>query len=184
MLIDRQHSMLLVVDMQTRLLPAIHDHQAVVEGVSWLIAAAKLMNVPVLATEQNPAGLGPTLPEIAALLPPRSQAIPGKLEFSCAAGRCFDGSASPERQQVVVCGIEAHVCVLQTAIELHARGRNVFVVADAIGSRKVADRDLALSRLAACGVYVVSREMVGFEWLRAAGSDEFRAFSKALLKST
>ena len=181
MLIAKEHSLLLVVDMQTKLLPAITAGESVVAGVSWLIRAANMLGVPVLATEQYPQGLGPTDPAIAALL--ATGVIPGKVEFSCAAGRCFDGANSPAQQQVVICGIEAHVCVLQTAMELHSKGRDVFVVADAIGSRHALDWQLAIERLRGLGVHIVSREMVAFEWLRAAGSEQFKAFSKALLRS-
>lgn len=181
MLIAREHSMLLVVDMQTRLLPTIAEAQAVVDRVSWLVRAARQLSVPVQATEQYPQGLGPTDPTIAALLP--ESPIVGKLEFSCAAGRCFEGRAAPERQQIVIVGIEAHVCVLQTAIELRGQGRDVFLVADAVGSRSPNDKHLAIERLRHGGVHIVSAEMVAFEWLRRAGSDEFRAFSKAFLRA-
>ena len=180
MLIEKENSLLLVVDMQTKLLPAIDACDAVIANVSWLIRAATMLGVPALATEQYPQGLGPTDPAIAALLP--SGVIPGKVEFSCAAGCCFDGAATPAQQQVVICGIEAHVCVLQTAMELCSKGRDVFVVADATGSRNELDRQLAIERLRAQGVHIVSREMVAFEWLRAAGSEQFKAFSKALLR--
>ncbi len=180
MLIAREHSMLLVVDMQTRLLPAIDQGEAVIESVSWLVRAAAHLSVPVQATEQYPQGLGPTDPSIAGLLP--AQPIAGKVDFSCAAGRCFEGQVAPTRQQIVICGIEAHVCVLQTAIELRGLGRDVFLVADAVGSRKPVDRALAIERLRHSGVHIVSTEMVAFEWLRRAASEEFRSFSKAFLR--
>lgn len=180
MLISRTDSLLLVVDVQAKLLPTIHEAEAVKARVLWLARAAAMLGVPRLATEQYPQGLGPTDTEVVAAL--GEVPVVGKVTFSCAAGQCFDEGAAPSQKQIVVCGIEAHVCVLQTALDLAARGREVFVVADAIGSRKAVDKALAIERLRGAGVQIVSSEMVGFEWLRAAGSEEFRAFSKAFLR--
>ena len=152
-------------------------------GVTWLLRAANLLHVPVVATEQYPQGLGGTAPALLGLLPEGAQAVSHKVHFSCAAGQCFDGAIAPPQQQVIVCGIEAHVCVLQTVLELLDNGRSVFVVADAIGSRNPFDRTMAIERMQRHGAQIVTREMVGFEWLRTAGTDEFRAFSKTLLRA-
>ena len=181
MLISREESVLLVVDMQTKLLPAIAAGEAVKAAVSWLMRAAKQLGVPIIATEQYPQGLGPTDTELLGLLPEGEAAV-AKTHFSCGAGQCFGGQGAPIQPQVVVCGIEAHVCVLQTCVELGASGRAVFVVEDAIGSRSEFDKRCAIERLRGLGVQVVSREMVAFEWLRRAGTEEFRAFSKDFLR--
>jgi nicotinamidase-related amidase len=114
------------------------------------------------------------------LLPPH--AIAAKLAFSCTDDGCLDSLPGAGRPQTVLCGTEAHVCVLQSALGLVAAGGQVFVVADAVGSRDPADRLLALDRMRQAGVVVVSREMVAFEWLRAAGTDRFRAISREFLR--
>lgn len=181
MLINRDGSLLLVVDMQARLLPAIAGHEAVLASVKWLVGAASRLGVATLATEQYPQGLGGTEDSLRALL--GAESVSAKIRFSCGAGRCFGGDEAPRQRQVIVCGIEAHVCVLQTCADLVAHGRKVFVVADAIGSRSPNDAALAVERMRGFGVEVVSREMVAFEWLRQAGTNEFRQFSKEFLRS-
>jgi len=173
-------SMLLVVDVQARLVPAIHEGAAVVERIVWLVRLAQAVGVPVAATEQYPQGLGPTVPALTALLPRGS--IGEKVHFSCAAADCLPALPGAGRPQVVLAGTEAHVCVLQTAFGLAAEGREVFVVADAVASRDPANRTLALERMARRGIHVVSREMVGFEWLERAGTERFREISREFLR--
>lgn len=173
-------STLLVVDVQSRLVPAIHEGAAVVGRVVWLVRLAQALGIPVAATEQYPQGLGPTVPDVAALMP--AGAIGSKVHFSCAAAGCLDALPGAARPQVVVAGIEAHVCVLQTAFGLAAQGREVFVVADAVGSRDPANRALALERMGQRGIGIVSGEMVGFEWLERAGTERFRALSREYLR--
>jgi len=174
------NSALLVIDMQERLLPHIHDWQRVLGHVDWLVQVAQRIGVPVAATEQYPQGLGPTVPVLAALLAPG--AIGAKAHFSCAAADCLPGLPGAGRPQVVIAGIEAHVCVLQTALGLAAQGREVFVVADAVGSRDPSNRALALERMGRRGIGIVSGEMVGFEWLERAGTERFRAISREFLR--
>lgn len=145
-----------------------------------LLRAAHPLGVPVLASEQYPKGLGPTVPEIAALLtPPGGVAdVIEKSHFSCAAEPGFaDRLGTRERDQIVIAGIEAHVCVLQTALELRESGWSVFVVADACSSRTPASADLAMARLRQHGVDVVGTEMVLFEWLQRAGTPAFKTLS-------
>ncbi len=180
MLMDRERCALLVVDVQARLLPAIHEGQAALESCVWLVRLAQRLGVPVLATEQYPKGLGPTVPELAAVLP--AEAVADKLHFSCVAGQCLPRLEGGGRPQLVLCGIEAHVCVLQTALELRAQGREVYLVEEATGSRRPADKALALARLRQGGVRIVSREMVAFEWLRVAGTELFKAVSQEFLR--
>jgi nicotinamidase-related amidase len=180
MLIDREDSALLVIDIQERLLPHIDGWQRVLENALWLTKLAQRLAVPVMASEQYPKGIGPTHAELAALLP--AGAIGEKLHFSCAAAQCLPGLPGSDRRQLVVCGIESHVCVLQTVLDLRWQGREVFVVAEAVGSRRPSDRELALARMRAHGVEIVSREMLAFEWLRQAGSEEFREISKNFLR--
>lgn len=180
MLMNREKSVLLVVDIQERLLPHMHDWQRLLENAKWLVQVARHLDVPVMASEQYPKGIGHTHAELAASLPPG--AIAEKLHFSCAAAGCLAALPGQDRRQVIVCGIESHVCVLQTALELRWQGRDVFVVADAVSSRDPANRELALARMRAHGIEVVSREMVAFEWLRQAGTEEFRQINKEFLR--
>jgi nicotinamidase-related amidase len=180
MLMNREKSVLLVVDIQERLLPHMHDWQRLLENAAWLIKVAQRLQVPVMASEQYPRGIGPTHPDLAALLP--AQAIVEKMHFSCAAAECLTRLPGSDRRQVVITGIESHVCVLQTALELRWQGRDVFVVADAVASRDPANRELALARMRGHGIEIVSREMVAFEWLKLAGTDEFREVSKNFLR--
>ena len=180
MLIERERSTLLVVDIQERLLPHIHEGQAVLDNAVWLVKVAQRLGVPVMLSEQYPKGIGHTVAVLRGLTLPGQ--VAEKLHFSCVAAQCLDGLQGSERPQVVVAGTESHVCVLQTVLDLKQAGKEVFVVADAIGSRKPSDKELALARMRGHGVHIVSREMVAFEWLKQAGTDEFRTVSREFLK--
>ena len=180
MLIDARDSALLVVDVQGKLVPAIAGWQSLLDQIVWLIRVARRLEIPVLACEQYPQGLGPTHPAVAAELP--AGCIASKLHFSAVAGACHGLDQAGGRGQYVVCGMETHVCVLQTVMELLEGGRQVFVVDEAVGSRRDADKALALQRMRDAGVAIVSREMVAFEWLRRADSDVFRELSRAFLR--
>ncbi|WP_133827489.1 isochorismatase family protein [Actinomycetospora succinea] len=162
-LISAADSTLLVVDLQERLMPVIAGADEVVENAGRLVRAATRLGIGVTATEQNPAGLGPTVPATAALLPE-----PAIAKTSFAAG------IDPGPGTIVAVGCEAHVCVLQTVLALRAQGRDVAVVADAVGSRREANRDRALERMRAHGVDVVTTEMVVFEWLGSSDNAAFR----------
>lgn len=180
MLIERDKSALLVVDIQERLLPHIHEGQAVLDNAVWLVKVAQRLGVPVMVSEQYPKGIGPTVAVLRGLTFPES--VAEKLHFSCVAAKCLEPLPGHERSQVVVAGTESHVCVLQTVLDLRAQGKEVFVVADAVGSRKPSDKELALARMRAHGIQIVSREMVAFEWLKQAGTDVFREVSREFLK--
>ncbi len=178
--IDAQRSGVLVIDVQDRLLQHIADWQALLANVLWLVDVAKKIGVPIAATEQYPKGLGHTHAAIAARLP--AGAVGEKVHFSCVAAQCLPGLPGGDKPQVVVCGIESHVCVLQTVLELRAQGKEVFVVAEAVGSRKPTDRLLALDRMRQHGAEIVSREMVAFEWLKQAGTPLFKDVSGEFLR--
>ncbi|MEI6559434.1 MAG: hydrolase [Rhodospirillaceae bacterium] len=180
MLLSVKRSTLLIIDLQERLAPAVHDLKRVLANVKILLAAARTLEVPVLASEQYPKGLGPTLPEIAALLATGGapQPVIEKTHFSCLAEPGFAEFLAPApRDQIVIAGIEAHVCVLQTALDFKAMDRDVFVVADACSSRSQANADLAFERMRRNDIDVVSTEMVVFEWLHQAGSPAFKSLS-------
>lgn len=181
MLIHSDKSLLLVVDIQEKLLPAVDGPERLVTNCRWLLEIAQYLKVPVLGTEQYPSGIGPTVEPIRTLLPP--DRILEKLHFSCASDPGFNASLDTlDPQQVILIGMEAHVCVLQTALELQRHGREVYVVADCISSRNPDDKALALERLRGDGVRIVTREMVAFEWMRRCGTDSFRHISRHYLR--
>jgi nicotinamidase-related amidase len=180
MLMSAAESCLLVVDMQARLVPSMATPQTVVDNARILIEAAKRLDVPLLVSEQYPRGLGPTVPEIAALVP--ADRTLQKMHFSCIGDAGFAGRFREiGRRQAVVAGVEAHVCVLQTAEDLLAAGVETFVVADATSSRTEDSHAAAMDRLRGAGARIVTTEMVVFEWLAKAGTPEFKELS-ALIK--
>lgn len=180
MLIRTDQSMLLLIDLQERLLPAIDGGGAVLEQAIWLTRVARRLGVPIGATVQYPQGLGPFPPALSDLLAPGESV--DKIHFSAVRDECFASLPGATRPQVVVAGTEAHVCVLQTVLDLVAAGREVFVVAEAVGSRRAADKALAIERMRAAGAAIVCREMVAFEWLGRAGTPLFREVSREFLR--
>lgn len=137
--------------------------------------------VPVRASEQYPKGLGPTVPELMELLQPSE--LMEKVHFSCSAEEsCREAILETGRDQIIVAGVEAHVCVLQTVLDLVELGKSLFVVADAVSSRDPRNAELAVARMRQAGVQAVSCEMVLFEWAHKAGTDQFRRLSKTFLR--
>ena len=174
--ISAETSTLLVVDFQTRLMPVIEDGAAAVANARRLLDAAALLSVPVVFTEQNAAGLGGTVPELA----PDPGIVAHKMTFdACLAPGFFE--LLPDRLDVVLVGCEAHVCVLQTALGLLDAGRRVYVVRDALGARRAENKDAALRRMERHGGEIVTTEMVVFEWLGTAHNPRFRE-TVALIK--
>jgi len=183
MLLQREKSQILMVDVQERLLPAMAQAAQVVGNGARLLEGARLLAVPVLVSEQYPQGLGRTVPELAQMAP--ANAVHEKLEFSCYANpglraALSGGDGSGDGRQTILFGIEAHVCVLQTALEMAEAQCDVTVVADAISSRSEQSKAIAMQRLLAAGVRLATTEMVLFEWLRRAGSPEFKAVSRLI----
>lgn len=174
----RERSALLLIDVQTRLAAAMPAaaRTRVLRNSAILLDAAAALNIPALHTEQYPRGLGPTEPELAQRLTDAQRLE--KTTFSCCGAAGFDAAVCADgRTQWILCGMEAHVCVLQTALELHARGLEVFVVEDGVCSRTETNRDNALARLRQAGVMVSNTESVLFEWLRDAADPQFKALS-------
>lgn len=169
----RSQAQLLVVDIQQKLLPLIHDHDGVIRASETMIRAAQLLEIPLTLTEQYPHGLGPTHPRILAAIgtPPPLQ----KMTFSvCGDADCLARLNQIERSQVLLIGIETHVCVLQTALDLLRFGMQPVLLADATSSRRESDRDIALMRMRAAGVTVTTIESAIFELTHAAGTDLFK----------
>lgn len=180
-LLSRDASVLVVVDVQERLAPVIHGREGLLARVELLVAAAGLLGVPVLVSEQYPQGLGRTVEAVRRALPAGTIPVE-KTEFSCAPVPEFAARlAALGRTQVVLAGMETHVCVAQTALDLRSRdGGSVWVAADATGSRRPEDARIALERLRAAGVGITTAEAVVFEWLRRAGTPEFKAMQARL----
>jgi nicotinamidase-related amidase len=171
--INRAKTALAVVDLQERLLPAIWEHDRVVQNSVRLIEGASLLGCLVVATEQYRKGLGPTEAGVAASL--KSVKPLQKLTFSaCGAEGLLAALTAKEISDVVVCGIEAHVCVTQTCLDLLDSGYRVFVAADAVSSRTAENRRIGLERMRDAGATLVSTEMVLFELLERAGTEEFK----------
>jgi nicotinamidase-related amidase len=179
MLIDAGKSSLLVVDVQERLLSAMADAAQVVARCLVLLKAAKALDVPVTLSEQYPKGLGHTVESLGA--DAGNAPVYAKLNFSCwrniSMRAAFINLHDTGRPQVIIAGIEAHVCVAQTALDLAQAGFGVFVVADAVSSRTQDSKALAMARLGQSGISVVNTEMVVFELLGKAGTPEFKELS-------
>jgi nicotinamidase-related amidase len=165
---------LLVVDVQEKLMVKIPSADALVRDLAFLIDAAKLADVEVLATEQYPRGLGPTVPALAGRIGTR----PDKVGFSCCAvPGLADGLRQRRRSRVLLAGIETHVCVLHTALDLLAADFRVYLAADACASRFPIDHEIALRRLERAGVILTTAEAALFEWLGGAAHPRFKQAS-------
>ena len=168
-------SALLVVDMQEKLLPSIPSRNRLIWNIRRLIDGAKLLGIPAVGTEQYPSGLGPTTPDLAERLGP----LPDKLMFSCReCHNLFADLQSQDRDQLLVVGIETHVCVAQTVLDLLSECLQVSVAVDAVGSRHAIDHDTALRRMETHGATLTTTEAALFEWCEAAGTDTFKQISR------
>lgn len=208
MLLNQEESQLVLVDYQTRLMPAMGDSDAVVANAVRLAKIAALLDVPVFATEQNPSKLGGSVPELDAALKEAGARVLSKMHFSAVEEGLGEWLAPPppppkpvqgnarslpkhlqkprmeeeaQRRTIVIAGCEAHVCLLQTALNLLEDEFEVWVVTDACSSRTDRNRDAAFDRLAGAGAELVTTEMVAFEWLRSAENPDFKAVH-ALIK--
>jgi nicotinamidase-related amidase len=166
---------LLVIDVQEKLVPKIAGAAALVRNIAFLLEAAEILGVPVQATEQYPRGLGPTVAELRPRLPER----PDKVGFSsCAVPSVVETFHRLARPKVVLTGIETHVCVLHTALDLLAGGFRIFLPVDAVGARYRLDHDTALRRLEQAGAVLTTAEGCAFEWMGGADHPRFREVSR------
>ena len=176
-LLKPETTALLVIDIQERILPVINNYQRVVDNTLKLIKGFKTLDLPIFYTEQYPKGLGPTVQSIVNEL--RDIKPFDKMSFSCSgAGNLFDELKSKNILQVVVCGIEAHVCVQQTVLDLIENGFQVSLAADAVSSRKDIDYSVAINRMRHHGVEVSTTESILFELLKICGTPQFKEISK------
>ena len=174
-----ENAVLLVVDFQEKLVRAMHERQALVENAAKMVQGAKILGLPILWTEQNPQGLGPTVSEVADLLSDMQPV--SKLSFSCCGeARFMEQLLKLNRKQALLCGIESHVCVYQSAADLLNLGCEVQVVSDAVSARTSANKDIGLERCKELGASLTSTETALFELLKIAGGDKFKQMLKVV----
>jgi nicotinamidase-related amidase len=178
-MLDPRNCCLVVVDVQGKLAQLMYDSQTLFKNIEILIKATRALSIPVIWCQQVPEALGPTIPQIAELLA-GDQPI-NKSSFSCCGDEQFiDRLNTLNRSNIILCGIETHVCIYQTALNLLAKGRDVTVVADAVSSRTSENKQLALNRMKSKGVGISSVEMALFELLKTAKHPQFRGIAKLI----
>jgi nicotinamidase-related amidase len=176
-MLDEKDCCLVVVDVQGKLAGLMHDKDTLFKNIRILIQSAKILNIPFLWCQQVPTALGPTVSEIAELLTGNEPI--NKSCFSCAANEEFNKKIEQlGRKQVLLCGIEAHVCVYQSAMDLLSKGYSVSVIADAVSSRTPDNKQIGLNRMACGGVLISSTEMALFEILKSSEHPRFKQIAK------
>ncbi len=174
MLVRAEHSVLVIIDLQEKLLPAVKESARTLQNAGLLLAAANTCQIPVLISEQYPEGLGRTAPEISDAA--GDAPVFSKVHFSCMKDGIFRNAFEQlGRKQAILAGMESHVCVAQTAASLIELGYEVFFVADATASRSLDSKIIAQLRLSAAGAQIVNTEMVVFEWLEKADTPAFKS---------
>ena len=174
---DRNQSQLVIVDMQTKLSSVMPDHIAgVIKNCAILLQSAALLEIPTIFTEQYPKGLGPTLSELSPYAAGKKAVE--KTAFSCCRDPAFNRQLLGDHTQVILAGMESHICVLQTALDLIAQGKTVFVLEDAVISRNPENKRNALNRMREAGVIISNTESLVFEWLGVAEGDAFKKISQ------
>ena len=178
MLMNKEDSLLLIIDVQEKLAPAMASPREVINSCSQLLNVAKVLGVPCIITEQYSKGLGRTMVDLRGIVGDDFEYLE-KLEFSCVKSSVvFDAIKKTNKKQIILAGVETHICITQTALDLKNAGYDVFVVSNACSSRDPIQNVLGLQRVMNNGVEVVSSEMVVFEWLGKAGTAEFKEISK------
>jgi nicotinamidase-related amidase len=176
-LLSVEDSVLMVIDMQGNLYESMQDKQFLLENVQKLIRGMQVFGIPVIVTEQIPEKIGPTIAPVAELLPDAPRI--SKSDFSCCGDeKIMKALKAVERRQVLLCGIETHVCVCQTAVDLLGFGYDVHLVADAVSSRTVLNREIGIRKMCDEGARLASTEMVLFELIRSADDPKFKEIFK------
>ena len=175
-LLDRSKSALVVVDMQESLLNVMHGRDALIANVLLLCRAAQTLDIPILLTTQNASRLGPIAPDIVEAAGREASAAIDKLSFSCAGSQEFRAALQAAgRKQVLLCGVETHVCITQTALDLFSDGYAVHVAPDAVGSRTMEKHKLGMERVRDAGIKPCAAEAALYEWMQTAEAPEFRS---------
>ena len=177
-LLNNEHTALLVIDVQERLMPVIHGQEAMFANVNKLLRGAEMLDLETIITEQYPKGLGNTCKEIQL---PENPNIIEKVCFSCLKSEQVNEELKlTNMKSLILCGAEAHICVLKTTLDALKEGYEVHVVADAVSSRTPENKQLALERMRQAGAFITSTEMILFMLLDKAGTEEFKAISKLI----
>ena len=178
-MLDTKKCCLVIVDVQGKLAQLMHEKQRLFDNIEILIKTAKALDMPIIWCEQNPKALGPTIEQLSQHLP-NDQPV-AKLAFSCCGDERFNEKLKSARpSQVILCGIETHVCIYQTAMDLLEKEYEVHVIADAVSSRTPENKQIAISRMDAEGAAISSTEMVLFELLRTAKHEKFREIARLI----
>ncbi|KTD20527.1 hydrolase [Legionella israelensis] len=181
MLLNKNKSALLIIDVQEKLSPLVLNSSSMILRCQWLEKLAIKMQVPILVSEQYPQGLGGTVESLRSMI--NTKDFISKVSFSCMQEAVYTERLNQlEKTQLILAGIEAHVCVLQTAMEMKEAGYEVFVVVDAVSSRHEVDLKYGLKRMKQAGIHLITTEMVFFEWVKKAGTPEFKSLSKEFLQ--
>jgi nicotinamidase-related amidase len=176
-MLNTNNTVLVLVDVQEKLAGAMHEKESLIQNTVKLVSGARVLDVPIIRTEQNPKGLGATVPEVAELLADMPSIT--KLSFSCCGEQKFvDEFNKLNRKNVLVCGIESHVCVYQTVADLTRGAYKVHVVADAVSSRTPENKAIGLEKCKEVGALITSTETALFELLRVAEGDKFKKMLK------
>jgi nicotinamidase-related amidase len=177
-IIDKNKTAFILIDIQEKFIPAISGIDKVISNAKILTQSAGILNIPLIATEQYPKGLGKTVKEIEL---PANTCLIEKLHFSCFGNDEFRNKINELKvESLILFGIEAHVCLLKTALDALKQKLEVYLVADAVSSRTAENKSLALERMRQSGVFIVSTEMILFQLLEYSGTDEFKAISKLI----
>ncbi|MBN2238387.1 MAG: hydrolase [Dehalococcoidales bacterium] len=175
-----ENTALIIIDIQEKLFRVMHEKEELASSAGKLLKGIQALDIPVILTEQNPKGLGPTIPELSELMPDTEPIV--KFDFSCYREEAFRQKLTEvNRRQLLVTGIETHICVYQTAVELAAAGYKTAVVTDCVSSRTPENRDKAITRMVSEGIKVTTTEMILFELLGTARHEKFRDIS-AIIK--
>ena len=178
-MLDIRNSLLIIVDVQGKLAQLMHDKDTLFKNIEILVKAAKILDIPILWCQQCPDSLGPTIPEIARLLADYEPI--NKSSFSCCGEENFNIRLNESsREQIILCGIETHVCIYQTAFDLLRKGFHVDVVADAVSSRTLDNKQIALAKMTAGGINISCTEMVLFELLKTAEHPRFKEIARLI----
>lgn len=181
MLIDAKNSLMLVIDMQEKLMPLVINDQEIADHCLWLLRISQDLGIPCLTTEQYPKALGSTVSPLKSVI--ASFPIIAKMTFSAMMTPEFEAALiNTHRRHIIMIGIETHVCMLQTAIALQEKGFQVYVVLDCTSARHESDKQAALERMRQHGISLVTREMVVYEWLRQGGTPEFKRINEEFIK--
>ena len=172
-LVDEKQSLLVTIDIQEKLIPTIYQNEYLLEQNKKILQAAQLLNIPKILTEHFPHKLGPTAPEIKSYF--TDHEIIEKTDMSCCENQDFSSKIkNMHKEHIILTGIEAHVCVLQTAIQLHEMNKKVYVVSDAISARAPNSTSIAIERMRHHGIEIINFEMLLFEWIRCGDHPQFK----------